>query len=79
MKTSRTVKAHKRNMLKQTMAGRVEVVVMVVLLAVALAHLLRLITGAELRIDETVIPLWVSVFGCLGPAALAGLFWWSHH
>lgn len=66
-------------MLKQRMARRVELIVMAVLLLVALAHLLRLVTGAELMIGGTLIPLWLSLFGCLGPAVLAGLFWWSRH
>ena len=70
--------ARKRAMIKQHMARRVELVVMVVLLIIALAHLLRLLTGTELIIGGKVLPLWVSFFGCLGPAALVGLFWWSH-
>ena len=70
-------KARKRAMIKQRMARRVEVIVVVVLLLVALEHLLRLVTGVELRISGTLIPLWFSLFGCVGPATLAGLFWWS--
>ena len=70
-------KARRRTMLKQQMARRVEVIIVAVLLFVALAHLLRLITGAELTIAGTVIPVWTSLFGCVGPAVLAGLFWWS--
>jgi hypothetical protein len=66
-------------MIKQTMARRVEVVVVVVLMIVSLAHLLRLITGAELVIAGTVIPVWTSLVGFVGPALLAGLFWWSRH
>ena len=66
-------------MIKQHMARRVEVIVVVVLLVVALAHLLRLVTGAELMIAGTVIPVWTSIFGCVGPAVLAGLFCWSRH
>ncbi|MDF1554907.1 MAG: hypothetical protein P1P84_17700 [Deferrisomatales bacterium] len=61
------------------MGRRVEVIVVVLLLVVALAHLLRLTTGAELRIAGTVIPVWTSLFGCIGPAVLAGLFWWTRH
>ncbi len=77
MHTPQPDKARKRTMIKQQMARRVEVVVVMVLLLVAVAHLLRLITGAELRIGGTLIPLWISLFGCIGPAVLAGLFWWS--
>jgi len=65
-------------MIKQRMASRVEKVVLLVLLLIALAHLLRLVTGTELQIGGTRIPQWISLVGSLGPAALAGLFWWSH-
>lgn len=71
--------SHKRAMIKQAMARRVEMVVVVVLMIVSLAHLLRLITGAELVIAGTVIPVWTSLVGFVGPALLAGLFWWSRH
>lgn len=77
MRSSRSVQAHKRNIIKQKMASRVEVVVLVLLLTVSLAHLLRLITGVELLVAGTPISLWVSFFGCIGPATLAGLFWWT--
>jgi hypothetical protein len=69
----------RRVMIKQQMARRVDHVVIAVLLLIALAHLLRLITGVELRIGDTRIPLWISLFGCLGPATLACLCWWSRH
>ncbi len=79
MRTPYPDKAGKRAIIKQHMARRVEVIVVAVLLVVALAHLLRLTTGAELRIAGTVIPVWTSMFGCIGPAVLAGLFWWTRH
>ena len=79
MRTPYPDKAGKRAMIKQHMARRVEVIVVAVLLVVALAHLLRLVTGAELMIAGTVIPVWTSLFGCIGPAVLAGLFWWTRH
>lgn len=72
-------KARKRVMIKQRMARRVDGIVIIVLLLVSLAHLLRLITGVELMIGGTRIPLWLSLFGCVGPATLIGLFWWSRH
>ncbi len=77
MRTPHPDKARKQAMIKQQMARRVEVIVLVVLLVVSLAHLLRLVTGAELMIAGTVIPVWTSLFGCVGPAVLAGFFWWS--
>jgi Na+/proline symporter len=79
MRSSRSVQAHKRKIVKQKMASRVEVVVLVLLLIVSLAHLLRLITGAELLVAGTQVPLWISFVGCIGPATLAGLFWWTRH
>ncbi len=67
----------KRALIKRRMARRVEAIILLVLLIIALAHLLRLVTGAELLVDGMRIPLWASFFGCIGPAVLAGLFWWS--
>jgi len=71
--------ARKQKIIKQRMARRVELIVMMLLILVSLAHLLRLISGAELMIGGTLIPLWISLFGFIGPAVLAGLFWWSRH
>jgi len=71
-------KKHRLALVRRRMAQRVEWLVMLLLLIISLAHLMRLITGAELLVGGTQIPLWVSLFGCLGPAALLGLFWWSH-
>ena len=42
---------------------------------VALAHLLRLIFGINVTIDNWVAPQWVSVFGVIGPAVIAWLLW----
>lgn len=70
--------AHKRAMIKPHMARRVETVVLAVLLIISFLHLLRLVTGTQIVIGSTHLPLWTSLIGCLGPAALAGLFWWSH-
>ena len=64
--------------MRRKMAGRVKVVIIVVLLIISVAHLMRLLTGAEIVIAGTVLPLWTSLLGCLGPALLAFLFWWSH-
>jgi len=79
MRTSHPNKPRKREMIKQHMAHRIEVVIVAVLLVIALAHLLRLVTGVEVIIAGTMIPVWTSLFGCVGPAVLAGLFWWSRH
>ena len=56
---------------------RPAVLVTVVFLSlVALLHLLRLLFGVGVTIDDVVVPMWVSLFGCLGPAALAAWLWW---
>lgn len=60
------------------MARRTEYVVIFLLLVISFAHLVRLLTGAEIIIAGSVTPIWISVFGCVGPALLAFLFWWSH-
>lgn len=72
-------KTHKIAMIKQHMARRVEAIIVAVLLVISLAHLLRLITGAEIVMAGAVIPVWTSLLGFVGPAVLAGLFWWSRH
>ncbi len=60
------------------MAKRTEFVVIFVLLVISSAHLIRLLTGVEITISGAVIPIWTSIGGCVGPALLAFLFWWSH-
>lgn len=70
-------KIHRRAMIKAHMARRVRVVIVVVLLVISFLHLLRLCTGVEIVIAGTVIPVWTSLIGCVGPALLASLFWWS--
>lgn len=42
---------------------------------VALAHLLRLLTGTPVRIGETSVSMWISVLGVILPAAIAWLLW----
>jgi hypothetical protein len=61
-------KVHKKAMIKKRVGRRVEMVVVALLSIVALAHLVRLITGAELPIAGTAILRWISFFGCVGPA-----------
>jgi Na+/proline symporter len=65
--------------IKQVMARRVERIIVAVLLVISFLHLLRLVDATEIVIDGTMIPVWTSLIGCVGPAALAGLFWWSRH
>ncbi len=42
---------------------------------VAVGHLLRLVLGVELVVDEVVVPMWPSVLAVLGPGALALWLW----
>ena len=42
---------------------------------VALAHLLRLLTGAEITLNGAVVPQWVSALGIVVPAGIAWLLW----
>jgi len=62
---------------KETMHRRLSVAILVLLSIISLAHLCRLVTGVALSIGQFVVPLWVSILGFVGPAALAGFFWWS--
>lgn len=48
---------------------------LVVFAVVAIAHLLRLIYGAEVTVQGTVIPQWASVVGVVLPALIAILLW----
>lgn len=42
---------------------------------VAVAHLLRVVTGAEVVIAGVSVPQWVSVVGTIVPTAIAWLLW----
>ena len=42
---------------------------------VAIAHLWRLVTGAEVTIDGWAVPMWMSVVGALVPGGLAVMLW----
>lgn len=47
----------------------------VILVLVAIAHLIRLIYGAQVTVEGTEIPQWVSVLGIIVPALIAFLLW----
>ena len=47
----------------------------VVFTVVALAHLYRLLTGAEITINGDLIPQWISVPGVLVPGLIAWVLW----
>jgi tellurite resistance protein TehA-like permease len=42
---------------------------------VAILHVLRLIYGWEVTINDVAIPMWVSIIGVFIPAGLAVLLW----
>ena len=42
---------------------------------VALAHLLRLVTGTPVIVGETSVSMWISVLGVILPAAIAWMLW----
>ena len=42
---------------------------------VAIAHLLRLLYGMDVTVDEWIVPQWASVLGVIVPAAIAALLW----
>lgn len=42
---------------------------------VAIAHLLRLVYAIDVSIGDWNAPMWVSVPGFIGPAAIAALLW----
>jgi len=42
---------------------------------VAIAHLVRLLGGVEVTVDEWSVPQWVSVVGVIVPVVIAGLLW----
>lgn len=47
----------------------------IVFVLVALAHVVRLVYNAEVTVDGTIIPQWVSVVGVIVPGLIAFLLW----
>ena len=47
----------------------------IVFVLVAIAHLLRLVSGTDIVIGGNDIPQWVSVVGVLVPGSIAWLLW----
>ena len=47
----------------------------IVFTLVAIAHLLRMVTGTEVVIGESNIPQWVSVVGVVVPGFITWLLW----
>ena len=42
---------------------------------VAVAHLLRLVSGTDIMVGEWSVPQSISILGVIGPLAIAGLLW----
>ena len=53
----------------------VTTIVVLLLIAISIAHLLRLIFQGEIIIGGFHIPVWLSIFGCIVPAILALMLW----
>ena len=53
----------------------VTTIVVILLSAISIAQLLRLIFQVEIVANGVNIPIWVSIFGCIVPAALAFMLW----
>lgn len=47
----------------------------IVFTLVAVAHLLRLVTGTPVTIGESAIPQWISIVGVIVPGLIAWLLW----
>ncbi len=53
-------------------------ITIVVLFLVGFLHLLRLLLGWEVSVDDTVVPMWTSMAGLAFSFALAALLWWEN-
>lgn len=49
----------------------VTTIVAILLIAISVAHLLRLIFQVDIVANGANIPIWLSIFGCIVPAVLA--------
>lgn len=47
----------------------------IVFTLVALAHIYRLVTGAEVTVNGTMVPQWLSIVGVVVPGLIAFLLW----
>ncbi|OGP86567.1 MAG: hypothetical protein A2V87_11725 [Deltaproteobacteria bacterium RBG_16_58_17] len=53
----------------------VTTIVVFLLMAISFAHLLRLILQVNIVANGVNIPIWLSILGCIVPAALAFMLW----
>jgi hypothetical protein len=53
----------------------VTTIVAILLSAISIAQFLRLIFQVEIVANGLIIPVWLSIFGCIVPAVLAFMLW----
>ncbi|MFZ4438592.1 MAG: hypothetical protein ACOYOS_09215 [Syntrophales bacterium] len=53
----------------------VTTIVALLLVAVSMAQMLRIIFQVSIVANGVVIPIWLSIFGCIIPAGLAFMLW----
>jgi hypothetical protein len=53
----------------------VTTIVVILLCAISIAQLLRLIFQVNIVANGVIIPIWLSIFGCIVPAVLAFMLW----
>jgi hypothetical protein len=53
----------------------VTTIVAILLMAISIAHLLRLILQVNIVANGMNIPIWLSIAGCIIPAVLAFMLW----
>ncbi|HEX7401917.1 MAG TPA: hypothetical protein VF369_07040 [candidate division Zixibacteria bacterium] len=62
-------------MIKKPIMKPVTTIVAILLIAISIAHLLRIILQVNIVADGVNIPIWLSILGCIVPAALAFMLW----
>jgi hypothetical protein len=53
----------------------VTTIVVILLVAISVAHLLRIIFQVDIVANGVNIPIWLSIVGCIVPAVLAFMLW----
>jgi hypothetical protein len=53
----------------------VTTIVTILLIAISIAHLLRIILQVDIVANGVNIPIWLSIFGFIAPAVLAFTLW----
>jgi len=56
----------------------VTTIVLILLIAISIAHLLRLILQVNVVANGVNIPVWLSILGCIIPAILAFMLYREH-